>query len=100
MIIVTGHVRLKDGARDQLVAAAREMCQLSRAEDGCHAYRFGFDLEDDQVVHIHEEWESEQALEKHLAEPHFVEFGRQLGGMLESGGDFTKWVGAKATTLF
>lgn len=101
MIIVTGRVRLKDDADlGAFAGIAKPMCEASRAEDGCNAYRYAVDLEDDRAVVFHEEWESEEALAAHFQEPHFADFGAKLGGFIGGGGEFTKWVGAERTKLF
>ncbi len=101
MILVTGRVRLKDDAdRDAFVVLARIMCEASRAEQGCNAYRYAFDIEDDRAVTFHEEWIDEGALTAHFAEPHFATFGAEVGSLLAPGGKFTKWSGAEAASLF
>lgn len=100
MIIITGKARLKEGAKQRLLEEAKKMAQASRAEEGCHAYRFAFDLEDDQVVTVHEQWASEEALAAHFAQPHFGAFVSLMGEALEPGAEFTKWVGAEGQPLF
>ena len=43
------------------------------------AYAFSADLEDDAVVHIFEEWESQEALDFHFKTPHMAEFQAKIG---------------------
>lgn len=82
MILIHGTARLRAGARDAFVEAARPMIAASRAEDGCHAYRYAFDLTDPELVSFHEEWESDEALQAHYATAHLATFGAALGDLL------------------
>ncbi len=82
MILMHGEVRIKDGRTAEMVAAARPMVEASRAEDGCNAYRYSFDLLDPQVMYFHEEWESQEALTAHFATPHLSEFGKAVGELV------------------
>ncbi len=75
MLIISGSIRLKPGDRTELVAATKTMMAKTSEEVGCRAYRFTFDLEDPDLVHIYEEWDDDAALSAHFAEPHMAEFG-------------------------
>ena len=82
MIVISGTVRIRPEARAAVVAAARAMAVATRAEPGCGAYRFAFDVEDPDVVHLFEEWASEDALARHFQTPHMVAFRAQLPSLL------------------
>jgi len=53
---------------------AKQIIGPSRAEEGCSIYSFARDIEDDKVVWISEEWESQEALTAHLKMDHIAEF--------------------------
>jgi quinol monooxygenase YgiN len=82
MIIVSGSVRIRPDARDDAVRAARTMVEATRAETGCRAYRFSFDMSDPTLVYIYEEWDSAEALERHFATPHMAAFQQALPSLL------------------
>ncbi len=75
MIVISGSMRLKPGDHSELVAATKTMMAKTMEETGCRAYRFTFDLEDPDLLHVYEEWDDEAALSAHFAEPHMAEFG-------------------------
>ncbi len=56
----------------QAVAAA------SRAEEGCLAYRLYEDSEVENEFVFVEEWESQEALERHFATPHIARFMSEI----------------------
>lgn len=56
--------------RDRFIATAGEVMRASQAEAGCILYHYGADLTDPRLFHITEIWESQAALDAHLATPH------------------------------
>ncbi|MCP4005251.1 MAG: antibiotic biosynthesis monooxygenase [bacterium] len=80
MIVVAGRIQLDPANREQAVAAAVEMMRETRKEAGCISYTFSTDLSDPGEFHIFEEWESQQALDAHLASPHMAVFQQTFGG--------------------
>lgn len=82
MIVVAGTVRIRPETRAAAVAAARTMAAATRLEPGCVAYRFAFDLDDPDCVHLFEEWTTAEALASHFATPHMAAFQAQLGGLI------------------
>lgn len=82
MIIVSGSVRIRPDARERAVEAALAMIEATRAEPGCRVYRFAFDVADATLVHVYEEWESAEALERHFASPHMAAFQQALPALL------------------
>lgn len=79
MIIVAGTVRIDPTKRDQAMAAAAKAIPPTLAEDGCEAYRFGFDVDDPSLIHVFEQWASEAALAAHFQAPHLAEFLAAFG---------------------
>jgi quinol monooxygenase YgiN len=82
VIVVAGTIRVKPGAR----AAARELAQAmataTRAEAGCHHYRFYADLDDPDTFFLFEEWESEAALANHFATDHMRDFQQRIPALI------------------
>jgi len=82
VIVVTGRVHVPAEQRERFVAVATEMCSASRAETGCQGYRVYADLEQaDHYVFV-EEWDDEEALQRHFREPHTGAFMKGLVGLL------------------
>lgn len=100
MIVIAGTARVQSEHREQAHAAARTMAAASRAEPGCRQYRFSVDLDDPDVVHVFEEWDSAEALEVHFATPHMAEFQTALGATLDGSPEITRFEVTVAGPLF
>jgi len=83
VIVVAGTARIRPEKRDAARTAAQRVAEATRAEPGNLAYRFAFDVDDENVVHLFEEWESAEALEEHFATSHLAEFVTVLAEVLE-----------------
>ena len=67
MVIVGGKFEVDPEQRDAFLAERHELMRASRGEDGCLEYTFAADpLEPGRVV-LFELWESQTALDAHLA---------------------------------
>ncbi len=67
VIIVGGRFEMDPAERDAFLAERYEMMLRSRGEDGCLEYTFAPDpIEPDRVI-LFERWESQAALDAHLA---------------------------------
>lgn len=100
VIVIAGTARVRSEERARAVEAARVMAAASRAEDGCRQYRFSADLDDPNVVHVFEEWDSAEALDLHFATPHMAEFQTALGAVLDGSPEITRFEVAAAGPLF
>lgn len=80
MLVIAGHFRIDAASKRVAEAAAREMMRDTRRETGCLAYVFSLDLEDPELFHLFEAWESPAALEAHFRTPHMQAFQRAVGG--------------------
>lgn len=78
MIIVIGRVKVEEANRDALVAAAEEMQNASREEEGCIRYGFFSAVEDPLSFVAVEEWRDRAALDEHFATPHLRKFSETL----------------------
>lgn len=79
MIVIGGTARVKPDKRAEAEVAVLAAGAATRQEPGHVAYRFAWDVEDPDVVHIFEEWETPEALDAHFATPHLAEFVTALG---------------------
>jgi len=67
MVVVGGTFQFDPGKREQFLASRVDMMRNSRAEAGCLEYTFAADPIDPSRVVLYEAWESQEALDAHLA---------------------------------
>ena len=84
MLLVIGRVRSRADQRDRLVALMEEMQDNSRREEGCLRYGFFAAVEDSLSFVAVEEWADREAVDRHFAEPHLLEFARRLPDVISS----------------
>ncbi|MGP0029988.1 MAG: putative quinol monooxygenase [Acidimicrobiales bacterium] len=77
MIIIAGSLSFDPSDRDDVLASLREITGLSRTDDGCVEYSWAEDLDAPNVFRFFECWESQEALDAHLAAPHEKAFGER-----------------------
>lgn len=70
MIVLAGTIRIAPGKREAALPHIRAIVAASRAEEGCIAYSFSFDVNDDHLVHIFELFRDAEAREAHRHMPH------------------------------
>ena len=99
MVVVAGTIRIRPDRREEAVTAARELSAASLREPGCRAFRFAFDVDDDTLVHVHEEWDDEESLEAHFTTEHFAAFGAKTPDLVVGDGTFIRFVGAEPRPL-
>ncbi|HAM49092.1 MAG TPA: antibiotic biosynthesis monooxygenase [Alphaproteobacteria bacterium] len=99
MLVISGIFRIAPECRDRAFALARDMARASRAEDGCHAYSFYADIEDENVLRIFEEWVSDEALAAHFRTPHMKTFQTGMADLKILSRDVTKYEIAQASAL-
>jgi quinol monooxygenase YgiN len=78
MIVVVGRVVTDAARRQELESIGQALARASRAEEGCLSYRLYEDTENENEFVFVEEWDSQQALERHFATPHIAEFMRAV----------------------
>ena len=92
MIYVVATIKLHAGRRDAFLAAQRDLLPRVRAEQGCLEYVPSIDvaLSDppkkplrENVVMMHEKWESLDTLKAHSTAPHMQEFREKVQPMVE-----------------
>jgi quinol monooxygenase YgiN len=73
MIVIHCRFRISPADRAAWTESAQRMATLSRAEDGCIAYAFSFDVNDPDIAYAYEAWETQEQLDAHIAAPHHVQ---------------------------
>jgi len=68
----------KPGKEDELEALFRGLIETTLKEEGCISYQLNRDLKHPGRFVWIEEWESEAALERHLAAPHLQALAAKL----------------------
>jgi quinol monooxygenase YgiN len=74
MLLIHGVGRARADRRDELLAAARSVCEASRSDAGCLSYGFFSDIEDPDVVVSLEVWRDESSLSAHMQHEHTTTF--------------------------
>lgn len=74
MIVAVGRVQTDPDKRAELVRIGQAVAAASRSEPGCISYRIYEDTEREHEFVFVEEWEDEEALQRHFATSHVAEF--------------------------
>jgi len=78
--VVVGRVVTDAARREELIRIAQAVAGASRHEEGCVSYRIYEDAEIENEFVFVEEWESQEALERHFGTPHIAEFMAAVPG--------------------
>ena len=71
----------RKGKEDQLRALLRDMLIPTRAEPGCKSYEL-YESDSTGRFYFDETWESQAALDEHVATPHFRHLEQTIGELL------------------
>ncbi len=82
MIVVVGRVQTDADRRSDLIRIGQAVATASRQEDGCISYRLYEDTEAANEFVFVEEWESDEALQRHFATDHINEFMSAIRGAI------------------
>ena len=75
MIVLGGTLKILDPNRDAVLQAFNTLQELSRADDlGLVVYHFSVDLNDENLIHVYEEWENVESLKAHGQKEHMDPF--------------------------
>jgi quinol monooxygenase YgiN len=72
-IVITAILKAKENMEDRLFAELVKVQEGSRAEAGCLHYDLHQSIEDGTFV-LHETWKDKDALDSHVASPHYQEY--------------------------
>lgn len=88
MIQVVAKHNVKPREIDRFIEMAGELIsKTKRLDAGCIRYGLFQDLKDPAILTIIEEWESQDALDRHSAAAHFRELVPKLGELCEKPGE-------------
>ncbi len=74
MIVVVGRVRTDASKREALIRIGQAVAAASREEPGCISYRLYEDTESSDEFVFVEEWQSDEALQRHFKTTHIATF--------------------------
>lgn len=79
---IIAELKAKEGKRDDLKSALQALISPTRQEAGCLDYAL-FQLQDSpDVFYMRESWKGQEALDSHIALPHFQAFVQQMESLL------------------
>ena len=81
MLVIAGTISIDPQKRDAAIGAAVEMMEETRKEAGCISYTFSSDLLEEGLIHVFEEWASQEALDGHFTAPHMKAFQVAAAGL-------------------
>jgi quinol monooxygenase YgiN len=90
---VTVHVKskAKAGKEQELKRLFQGLLAPSRAEKGCLNYDLHEDPKDPASFMFYENWANQEALDAHMATPHFLDFINKAEGLLATEPEITIW---------
>jgi quinol monooxygenase YgiN len=87
MIKIVAENFIKSEKVEEFILLAKQLVQDTRQNDiGCLRYELLQDIKDPQLLTILEEWEDQEALNKHMAAKHFKEAIALFADLVEKPG--------------
>lgn len=83
MIKVVAKSYAKADKLERLLELSKEMVEATVKEEGCISYELFQDIKDASSLVIVEEWESEEALSRHMSSEHFKRLIPQMNELRE-----------------
>jgi quinol monooxygenase YgiN len=80
MLVIAGTIQIDPSKQEVATPAALEAMRATRDEKGCLSYTFSADLVEPGLIHVFEEWESQEALDAHFETPHMATFQQAMAG--------------------
>lgn len=99
MIVVSGIVQVAPSDHAAAAELMKTLAAETAKEAGSLSYAFYADLETEGLFRVFEEWESEEAMGAHFAEPHMAAFMGGLGELEVVGTEISKYDGAEKSKL-
>lgn len=97
MIIVSGTITMDPAHLDAIVPAIAELEEATNAEAGCLAYGFWQSTSTPGLFRVHEEWDTGEAIDAHIASPHMAAFMGAAAGFGISAMELWRFDGAERT---
>jgi quinol monooxygenase YgiN len=67
---------------NEVIEMCKELVELTRKEEGCISYELYQDINDSTILTFIEEWESQEALDKHNKSEHFTRIVPMKGKLM------------------
>ncbi|MBI6872105.1 putative quinol monooxygenase [Clostridium aciditolerans] len=83
MIKVVAKKLVNEGKVEEVIKLYEELVRETRKEEGCIKYELYQDEKDPRVLAVIEEWESKDALERHMNSEHFTRIVPMIGELAE-----------------
>jgi len=99
-VLINCVLKIKPELRDKALSGAQPLIDLAREEPGCLAYNWGADLDQDDTIHIYEEWQDEDALAAHFTAPSFYKMSDHLSTHGLLGAQAKKFLVAKEAGIY
>lgn len=82
-ILVLAKIEPKEGCQDSIIEVSKDLIFETLQEDGNIDYQLLQSIEEDTLTFV-EKWKSPDALKKHMASPHFLNFGEESEEFIEN----------------
>ncbi|WP_074493075.1 putative quinol monooxygenase [Mucilaginibacter polytrichastri] len=82
-IYLTALLKCKAGEAAQVKPLLLDLVAASLKEEACLQYELYQDIENENQFIFHETWQDAAGLELHTQQPHYQQFGQQVGPLLE-----------------
>ena len=86
LLTVIAYMKAAPGKTDELRRELQDLIETTLREAGCVNYDLHESIEDPGKFFFHENWESEEHLDAHLAAPHLVRFAGLIPNLLDEDG--------------
>lgn len=83
MVKVLAKSFAKSDKIEEILGLIKELVEETVKEEGCIKYEMYQDKKDPRIMIMIEEWESEEALNKHMASEHFKRIVPEMNAMRE-----------------
>lgn len=87
MIKIVAKNFIKEDKIDEVLEHMKELVSITVKEEGCIAYELYQDEKDKSILTMIEEWESKEALNKHMSSEHFKRIVPIIGEFSEKAGE-------------
>ncbi|MFT3903829.1 MAG: putative quinol monooxygenase [Niabella sp.] len=84
MLTVIAKMTAKESKLSETKSLLQSLVAPTRKEDGCIQYDLHQGKQDEHTFLFYEIWQSQEALDKHLANTHMVDFVGKADGLLEN----------------
>jgi len=91
MIVISGILELDPSKIDLAVELTNTLCAATRDEPGNVTYEYWRDPNNAGRVRVFEEWESDDAINAHMASPHMADFLGAAGDIGITGVDISRY---------